>query len=124
MMRRWPASCATSGGITFRHVSDLNELIEDGGGEAVNAEAVADAGLLVQLAETAALQGATGLLVALLGNETLTNGAYLTAVDLPCPEEVRAVLERNRQDEQRHLRWLLEARSRLGVTFPVQPTAA
>jgi rubrerythrin len=69
----------------------------------------------------AAALGAKGLLVAMIANEMLTNGTYQTALELPCPDEVRKLLERNFADEQRHLRWLLEARDQVGVEFPGEP---
>jgi rubrerythrin len=108
----------------LRHVRDLNGLIEKEGGHPIRLEVQVDRGLLLRLAETAALTGLEGLLVAMVGNEMLTNGTYRMALDLTCGEEVRAVLERNRADEQRHLRWLLDAQARVGVEFPAEPPAA
>jgi hypothetical protein len=103
----------------LRHVDQLNELIENAGGEAVDAADYGDQGLLLRLAETAAVAGERGLVTAMIGNEMLSNGAYETALSLDCGDEARVLLEHNRADERRHLAWLMEARQRLGVELPV-----
>jgi rubrerythrin len=105
-----------------RHVRELNRLIQQVGGAPIQAGTAEGEGLLEQLAESAAAIGPHGLIVAMIGNEMLTNGTYQTALELPWSDEVRALLERNRADEERHLRWLLELRDRLGIEFP-EPVA-
>jgi competence ComEA-like helix-hairpin-helix protein len=104
----------------LRHVRDLNGLIERAGGESLEG-LEPDEAFLATLAETATPLGARGLLIAMIGNEMLTNGTYATALDLPHDQTVRRVLERNYADEQRHLRWLLDAREELNVGFPAEP---
>lgn len=108
----------------LRHVRELNATIERSGGSPVEQEARSNESFLGRLADTAAALGPKGLLVAMIGNEMLTNGTYLSALQLPCDEEVRKLLLQNHADEQRHLRWLLEARKRLGVEFPMETAPA
>jgi rubrerythrin len=105
----------------LRHVRDLNEVLEGAGASAVEEELEPDEAFLGSLTDMAAALGPKGLLVAMIANEMLTNGTYETALDLPCPDEIKNVLERNFADEQRHLQWLLEARDQLGVQFPAEP---
>jgi competence ComEA-like helix-hairpin-helix protein len=105
----------------LRHVRELNAAIEEAGGTAVDENLAADQAFLGRLADVAAALGPKGLLVAMIGNEMLTNGTYLSALELPCEEWVLNMLKRNYADERRHLRWLLEAREALGVEFPAEP---
>jgi competence ComEA-like helix-hairpin-helix protein len=104
----------------LRHVRDLNEVIENAGGSPLDEGRQPDQAFLGRLADTAAALGPKGLLVAMIANEMLTNGTYMSALELPCPGEVADLLQRNYADEQRHLRWLLEAREELGVDFPIE----
>jgi competence ComEA-like helix-hairpin-helix protein len=108
----------------LRHVRDLNKVIEEAGGTAVDDARQPDQAFLGRLADGVAALGPKGLLVAMIGNEMLTNGTYMSALDLPCEEPVRKMLEKNYADEQRHLRWLLDAREELGVEFPVEPAVS
>jgi competence ComEA-like helix-hairpin-helix protein len=105
-------------GDHHRHVRDLNALIKKAGGEPVEEEVTGSDSLLSRLTDSAAALGASGLIVAMIANEMLTNGSYQTALELPFGPEIRTVLERNRADEERHLHWLLEVRGRLGIDFP------
>jgi rubrerythrin len=100
-----------------RHVRELNRLLARVGGATFH-ERADGRGLLPRLAETAAALGAAELLGAMLSNELLTNSTYRTALELPCGDEVRAVLAINLADEQRHLAWLTAARERLIPSAP------
>jgi competence ComEA-like helix-hairpin-helix protein len=103
-----------------RHVRELNAFIEQAGGEPVAEEPTGSDSLLSRLTDSAAALGASGLIVAMIANEMLTNGSYQTALELPFGPEIRKVLESNHGDEERHLHWLLGVRGRLGVDFPTR----
>jgi rubrerythrin len=90
-----------------RHVQDLNELIDRFGGRPVREQELHGA-LLARLAETAATMGDAGVLLAMIGNEQLTNATYRLALALAAPDEVASVIAANFDDEQRHLRWLMQ----------------
>lgn len=92
-----------------RHIKDLNRHIVRMGGAAVDEAAEAEGILLGRLAETACALGDRDILLAMTSNEHLTNGTYLTALELPLDDEIRKVLERNFGDEQRHLQYLVDA---------------
>jgi competence ComEA-like helix-hairpin-helix protein len=97
-----------------RHVSDLNELLERAGSDAVE-DTEPEEGLLAHLADTAATLGDRGVLMAMIGNEQLTSRAYAAALELAGDSEVRTILEGGVADERRHLRWLEEAGARWGL---------
>ncbi|WP_437682038.1 ferritin-like domain-containing protein [Sorangium sp. So ce131] len=64
-------------------------------------------------------------LVAMRGNEELTNSAYAAALASDLPADVRRIVEANWQDERRHIRWISEEIRRRGWELPeVPPTLA
>jgi rubrerythrin len=79
--------------------------------------------VLARLAEAADALGPRAALLAMLSNEQLTNGTYAAVLELDWYEDVAPVLERNFQDEQRHLRWLERYRDRLAQAEQ-QPSAS
>lgn len=98
-----------------RHVRDLRAMVLAYGGKPAKRR-----GLMGPLIEgfTAAL--ATGnrtALLAMRGNEELTNRTYAAALRQPLPEGVRALIARNYADERRHLAWIKEARTVRSWTF-------
>ncbi|AUX42450.1 uncharacterized protein SOCE26_038830 [Sorangium cellulosum] len=64
-------------------------------------------------------------LVAMRGNEELTNSAYTSALASDLPDDVRRIVEANWQDERRHIRWISEEIRARGWELPeVPPTLA
>ncbi len=96
----------------LRHVDDLNGLIVARGGQPVP-RAVPEPSLLGPLMETAIAVGGDVAIMALLGNEQLTNRSYEVALEIEWDEESQRILDRNAEDEQRHLAWLAEAEDEL-----------
>jgi rubrerythrin len=95
-----------------RHVDGLNALLQAAG----EAPIAPPAGIPV-LAGLVRLAGPLGpdvLVVALLGNEQLTNLSYDGALAYEWDEEVEALLQSYQADEERHLRWLAERHDRIG----------
>ncbi|XXX76533.1 helix-hairpin-helix domain-containing protein [Sorangium sp. So ce134] len=62
-------------------------------------------------------------LVAMRGNEELTNDAYASALASDLPEEVRRMVEANWQDERRHIRWINEEIRTRGWELPEVPSS-
>lgn len=88
-----------------RHIRDLSQQVRLFGG-APEVE-TSWAGFLIEGFTAITSQGDHSALVAMRGNEELTNRTYeaaLTTADLPV--DVRALLERNFSDEQHHLSWI------------------
>ncbi|UQA56365.1 DUF2383 domain-containing protein [Polyangium aurulentum] len=90
-----------------RHIGDLAELVRAAGEEPMIKRDLK--GFLIEGFTAIASRGDRGALMAMLGNEELTNMRYEAALEMELPDEVRAVVERNREDERRHLEWIKEA---------------
>jgi len=88
-----------------RHIRDLSEQVRALGGEP---DVRRDwKGFLIEGFTAIAAQGDHSALLAMRGNEELTNRTYRSALDMvDLSPEVRSVLERNYSDEQRHLEWI------------------
>jgi rubrerythrin len=57
------------------------------------------------------ITGTEGALKAMQTNETLTNSRYEEAADSDFRNDIKAIVEKNYKDEQRHLRYIEEALS-------------
>ena len=65
------------------------------------------------------LTGTEAVLVAMLGNEEFTNRAYELALSFKWEPDVRALIQKTREDERRHGTWIREAlRHRPWVSEP------
>jgi rubrerythrin len=91
-----------------RHVEKLGQLIQELGGTAEAAAPPPEDSTFVRLALALSSMGPRAALLSLVGNEQFTNATYETALELASDAETIALLERNFQDEQRHLSWLSE----------------
>lgn len=89
-----------------RHVESLNELIGEMGGEAMNMIPDPEISILLVLTDAMSAMGNDGALYAMVGNEHLTNATYESALALISEPEARSVIEKNREDERRHLKTL------------------
>lgn len=89
-----------------RHVEDIRRIVAGMEIEAEFAASDPSTSVFVNMTHAMGSMGERAALLAMLGNEQFTNAAYDTALDLATDGEVRALLERNLADEQRHLSWL------------------
>ena len=88
-----------------RHIRDLSQQVRLFGG--TPEVETSWAGFLIEGFTAITSQGDHSALVAMRGNEELTNRTYESALDAQdLPVDVRALLERNFSDEQRHLSWI------------------
>lgn len=90
-----------------RHVRDLREAVRSLGGEPAAGRDVK--GFFIEGFTAIMSQGDRSALLAMRGNEELTNRCYETARTADLPEHVRPLIELNYQDEARHLAWIKEA---------------
>ncbi len=89
-----------------RHLEDLNALLAKLDAGPV-AQEPAFVGTVLKAATAAgSLLGTQSALISMMGNEGLTNVGYDVALRMQWTAEERAVIEKNRQDERRHLAWL------------------
>lgn len=99
-----------------RHVQDLNALISKLGG--VQVEQVPDLKgvALTGMTMVTSLMGTDAALMAMIGNEELTNRVYEAALKLDLSREALDLIRKNFSDEQRHLGWMKhELKARLPI---------
>ncbi len=100
-----------------RHVRELSEALG-----AAPPEQPDERGMCIQrYTELSAREDRTAL-VAMRGNEELTNDAYASALASELPDEVRQLIEANWQDERRHIRWITEEIRTRGWDLPEVPS--
>ncbi|KFE71421.1 ferritin-like domain-containing protein [Hyalangium minutum] len=92
-----------------RHVQDLNALIQRLGGEAVELKPDLKGAAMKGLTAVTSMMGTEAALVAMLGNEEFSNRAYELALQFDWSPEVRALIQKNREDEYRHVTWIRDA---------------
>jgi competence protein ComEA len=90
-----------------RHVRDLSEWARAQGNEPPSQ--IGNVGkIIVGFTKISSQEERTAVL-AMRGNEELTNGAYASALRAQAPDDLRAVLARGFEDERRHIAWIREA---------------
>ncbi|WP_437817584.1 DUF2383 domain-containing protein [Sorangium sp. So ce1078] len=90
-----------------QHINDLAEIVRANGEEPKIKRDLK--GFLIEGFTAIASRGDRSALLSMLGNEELSNHMYEAALKTELPNEARAVVERNRGDEERHLAWIKEA---------------
>ncbi|SEM58698.1 protein of unknown function [Stigmatella aurantiaca] len=93
----------------LRHIQDLNLLIERFGGEPVALSPDLKGAAMKGLTAVTSMMGTEAALVAMLGNEEFTNRAYDLALQFDWSPEVAQLIQKNREDERRHLTWIRDA---------------
>jgi rubrerythrin len=92
-----------------RHVQDLNALIVARGGTAVEQVPDLKGVALTGMTMVTSLIGTEAALMAMIGNEELTNRVYEAALKLKIDSEALDVIRKNYADERRHLEWIKHA---------------
>jgi uncharacterized protein (TIGR02284 family) len=90
-----------------RHVRDLQGMVVAYGGKPARWRGLT--GPLIEGLTAVLAMGNRTALLAMRGNEELTNRAYAAALRQPLPEGVRALIASNYADERRHRAWIKEA---------------
>jgi uncharacterized protein (TIGR02284 family) len=90
-----------------RHVTELSALITRLGGTPSQKHSVM--GFAIEGFAAITSHGTHSSLMAMKGNEQLTNKTYAAALKTDLPPEARSVVQRNYVDEQRHLAWIKDA---------------
>jgi rubrerythrin len=93
----------------MRHVQDLNALIQRFGGELVELRPDLKGAAMKGLTAMTSMMGTEAALVAMLGNEEFSNRAYQLALQFDWSPEVRTLIQKNREDEYRHVMWIRDA---------------
>jgi rubrerythrin len=92
-----------------RHIAALNDLLRKLGASPVAVKPDVKGAVVRGFTAATAILGDEAALVAMAGNEELTNRVYSAACRMDWSEEERAVIERHFADEQRHLQWIVMA---------------
>ena len=101
----------------LRHVQELNAFILQFGGEPVELKPDFKGSAMKVATAASSMMGTHAALAAMLGNEEFTNRAYEHALRFEWSPEVRTLVEKNREDERRHVAWIQDAlRNRLWGT--------
>jgi rubrerythrin len=106
-----------------RHLQDLNALVVKLGGEQVEQKPDLKGTALKVMTQVTSMLGTDAALVAMAGNEGITNLSYEMALKTDWTGEERELIEKNREDERRHLNWIRETlreRLRARVRMPAK----
>jgi len=91
-----------------RHCSDLSYKVETLGGTPIELKRDIKGAFLEGLTAIRSATGTDGALKAMESNEKLTNKKYSQAMEQDFPFDVKDVIRRNYDDEQRHLAYIQE----------------
>jgi uncharacterized protein (TIGR02284 family) len=104
-----------------RHIADLGALIRKFGGEVPDRKPGIKGFILGGFTAIRSQTGTIGALKAMEVNENLANRTYKGVLDLDLPADARVVIERNYQDELRHIDWIRQAVIRRSWEQPQPP---
>ncbi len=92
----------------IRHIDHLSELIRQYGGKPPERNKDFKGFIIEGFTALRSITGIVGALNAMEGNENTTNRNYKTAIDknTDFPADVISLLQKNYQDEQRHLNYI------------------
>jgi uncharacterized protein (TIGR02284 family) len=91
-----------------RHIRELSQVVRGLGG--TPRERPDTKGFILKgFTAVTSMMGNEAALQAMRGNEVLTNRTYRTALQEEWSDDIRAIIERNYQDEQNHLSFIEEA---------------
>lgn len=101
-----------------RHVRELNDAIVELGGEPMN-EPHATGPFKQALQSLGAVGGDKGLLMAWRANELQVRAKYdrYASKAVFWPDRIKALIDRNALDEERHYRWVLGVLEEMGIRF-------
>lgn len=92
-----------------RHLEELNAWLAKLDAGPVAREPALVGSFLKAVTAAGSLLGTEPALISMMGNEGLTNVAYDVALRMEWAPEERALIEKNRRDERRHLAWIRDA---------------
>lgn len=93
----------------FRHVTDLSAVVRKMGGIPPEFKKDFKGFVLQGFTALRSVTGTEGALNAMETNEKLTNSTYEKALNLQFSQDIRLIIERNREDERRHLEFIRRA---------------
>lgn len=104
-----------------RHVTELSALVRKLGGAPPQAPG-ARGFIRKAMTKVAGLVGPEATLKAMKSNEEVLNKQYANRANMDFPADVLSVIQKNYQDEQRHLAWVEQSlRDRIWEHTPAHP---
>ncbi len=92
-----------------RHITELSNHIRKHGGQPPEHRPGFKGFFLQGFTAIRAATGTEGALKAMRGNEETTNKHYSEAVEWDMPDDIKQVIKKGYEDEQRHLRYIEDA---------------
>jgi rubrerythrin len=90
----------------MRHVDELSQCISRLGGKAPAFERDFKGFLIEGMTALRSVTGNEGALKAMKTNEGLTNSTYERALSWELPQDIKSIVQRNREDERRHIEFI------------------
>jgi uncharacterized protein (TIGR02284 family) len=98
-----------------RHIEELTNLVRANGGTPAQTSHLTTGLFKLALQQVGRAGGDRGILMAFEANERQVRDKYRRHAVRPHPAEVKAVLERGAEDEERHYVWAIESLRQLGT---------
>jgi uncharacterized protein (TIGR02284 family) len=98
-----------------RHIEELTNLVRANGGTPAQTSHLTTGLFKLALQQVGRAGGDRGILMAFEANERQVRDKYRRHAEQPHPPEVRAVLQRGAEDEERHYAWAIESLRQLGT---------
>lgn len=89
-----------------RHVRELSDWVRGQGGEPP--ADLDEKGAVIKAFTALSSQEDRSAVLAMRGNEELTNSAYASELRAELPDDLRPLLQGNFEDERRHIAWIRE----------------
>jgi hypothetical protein len=94
----------------LRHVDGLNQLLKNRGADPLDTIVEPETSVLLSLVQVMTAIGSEATIASLVSSEQLTNSTYECSMALGFAKDVNSLLERNYDDEKRHLSTLQRMR--------------
>jgi uncharacterized protein (TIGR02284 family) len=98
-----------------RHIEDLSSLVRTHGGTPLQQSHLSTGLFKLALQQVGRAGGDRGILMAFEANERQVRDKYWRHAERPHPPEVKSVLRRGAEDEERHYSWAIESLRRIGT---------
>lgn len=92
-----------------RHIAELSEFLRNNGEEPPKVSKDFKGFVIEGFTKARSSTGTEGALKAMQSNEKITNKKYEDALNKDLPPELRQIVQRNREDERRHLEYIEQA---------------
>lgn len=96
-----------------RHIQDLSQVLQSNGEKPPERSKDFKGYLIEGMTRLRSVTGTEGALKAMKTNEETTNKKYENALSWELPDEIHQLIQRNREDERRHLEYIIGCLQRM-----------